>query len=113
MSDQTKDLVKKLVDQNNKELTCIGYEKLTVTGGTAQTLTLPADATYCDIRLEHATAAAGTLVRYRTDNTAPTTAIGKPLGHFDTFDIRGRQNLIQFKVIAVSGTQDLHIEYYK
>lgn len=110
--EESKGLLKKLVDFNNKELNCIGYEKLTVTGGTAQTLTIPTNAVYCICRLEHATAAAGSLVRYRTDNTAPTTTVGTPLGHFDIFDIKGRLNLGQFKIIAVSGTQDLHIEYY-
>jgi hypothetical protein len=44
---------------------------------------------------------------------APTTTDGMALSHLDLFDITNGDNVANFKVIAVSGSHTLHIQYYK
>jgi hypothetical protein len=45
--------------------------------------------------------------------TAPTTTDGMALSYLDLFDITNGDNVANFKVIAVSGSHTLHIQYYK
>lgn len=95
-------------------LTAIGYQKLTVTGGTAQSLTIPTGTTYCEIRVESATTS-GVVMRYTLlgATTPPTTTDGMALSHLDFFDITGGTNVQNFRVIAVSGSHEIHVQYYK
>jgi hypothetical protein len=94
-------------------LVAFGYQKLTVTGGTAQSLTVPTGAIYAELRVESATTS-GIIMRYlMIAGTAPTTTDGMALSHLDLFDITNGDNVANFKVIAVSGSHQLHIQYYK
>ena len=91
-----------------------GYQQLTVTGANAQSLTIPTGATYCEIRAISTTVDA--VVMYYTllgATTPPTTTTGMPLMHLDMFDVTGGDNLANFRVIAVSDSHTLNIQYYK
>lgn len=98
----------------SKDLIACGYQKLTVTGASAQALTVPTGATYCEIRVESATTT-GIIMYYLLlgTTTAPTTSSGIPLTYLDIFDITGGDNVVNFRVIAVSGSHTLHIQYFK
>lgn len=93
-------------------LVAFGYQKLTVTGGTAQSLTVPTGAIYAEVRVESATTS-GIIMRYLMTGTAPTTTDGMALSYLDLFDITNGDNVANFKVIAVSGSHQLHVQYYK
>jgi hypothetical protein len=100
--------------KQKKELIAVGYEKLTVTGGAAQSLTVPTSAVYAEIRVESATTT-GIIMRYLMlgATTPPTTTDGMALSYLDFFDITNGDNVRNFRVIAVSGSHTLHIQYYK
>lgn len=97
----------------NPTLVAFGYQKLTVTGATAQALTVPTGAIYAEISVESATTS-GIIMRYlMISGTNPTTTDGMPLSYLTLFDITNGDNVANFKVIAVSGSHTLHIQYYK
>jgi hypothetical protein len=100
--------------KQKKELIAVGYQKLTVTGATAQSLTVPTSAVYAEIRVESATTT-GVIMRYLMlgNTTPPTTTDGMALSYLDLFDITNGDNVRNFRVIAVSSTHTLHIQYYK
>jgi hypothetical protein len=100
--------------KQKKELIAVGYQKLTVTGVTAQSLTVPTSAVYAEIRVESATTT-GVIMRYLMlgNTTPPTTTDGMALSYLDLFDITNGDNVRNFRVIAVSSTHTLHIQYYK
>lgn len=91
-----------------------GYQKLSVTGGTAQSLTVPTGTIYAEIQAESATTT-GAIMRYLLlgDGTAPTTTSGIFLVHGQIYDVPNADNIVNFRVIAISGTHTLHIQYYK
>jgi hypothetical protein len=109
MSDQSKDYTRMLVDKSNKYLKAFSYEKITVTGA-YEVLTVPAGATYCDIRVE--SASAGVVMRYRFDGV-PTINDGVPLSNLDFIDITGADNMATFKVISTAGSHTIHVTYWK
>ena len=112
MDKSTESIVRALKEKTN--LIAVGYQKLSVTGGTAQSLTVPASATYAEIRVESATTT-GVIMRYLMlgATTPPTTTDGMALSYLDLFDITNGDNVRNFRVIAVSSTHTLHIQYYK
>lgn len=102
---------------NHGPLVACGYQQLTVTGISAQSLTIPVGATYCDIRVESATTTG--IIMYYTlcaslpTPIPPTTTTGMPLVYLDQFDLINSDSLINFRVIAVSSTHKLNIQYFK
>lgn len=114
-SDSFTSILKELIKITKKERVAIGYEKLVVTGGTAQGLvSIPNDVNYMKIRVESATTT-GIIVRYNLLGTskAPTVTDGMALSYLDLFDVVGKPNIINFRVIAVSATHTLHVQYFK
>jgi hypothetical protein len=107
-------LVAAALELTKQPMTACGYQQLTVTGASAQALTVPSGTTYCEIRVESATTS-GVIMRYTLlgATTEPTTAAGMPLVYLDLFDINGGDNVVNFRVIAVSGSHTLNIQYYK
>jgi len=97
-----------------KGLVACGYQKLTVTGANAQSLTVPTGTLYAEIRVESATTT-GIIMRYLLlgATTPPTTTDGMALTYMDLFDVNTGDNVANFRVIAVSGSHTLHIQYYK
>jgi hypothetical protein len=114
-SDQSKSFLSELLKLNKRDKIAIGYEKLSVTGVSAQSLaSIPADANYMEIRVESATTT-GVIMRYNLlgNSNLPTTTDGMGLTYLDLFDVSGRNNIINFRVIAVSSTHTIHIQYFK
>lgn len=114
-SDSIKSFLSELVRINKYNLVAIGYEKITATGTAQGLASIPNDARYCEIRLE-SDVASGIPVRYLMLNgkTLPTTTDGMALNNLDFFDITGRVNIENFRFIeATSGTNVLHVQYYK
>jgi hypothetical protein len=91
-----------------------GYQQLTVTGATAQALTIPEGAVFAKIRVMSATTT-GVIMYYSEygDVTAPTTTTGMPLVYLDYFELDGGDSLVGFRVIAVNGSHTLNITYFK
>lgn len=111
-NDQFNGLLKAINNPNN--LIANGYQQLTVTGASAQSLTVPANTSYCEIRVVSATTTG--IIMYYTllgTTTPPTTTAGMPLTYLDLFDIRGGDNVTNFRVIAVSGSHTINVQYYK
>ncbi len=117
---ETRDVNKLLTAiRYSKDLIASGYEKITVTGGTAQALDVVTSgkglgALYAEIRVESATTT-GIIMRYLNlgDILLPTTTDGLALSYLDFFDISSGDNVAKFRVIAVSGSHTLHVQYYK
>jgi len=110
---QEKEIIANIQSINTK-LFAFGYQKLTVTGGTAQSLTVPTGSLYAKIRVESATTT-GIIMRYLMlgTSTPPTTTDGMALVYLDLLDITNGDDVANFRVIAVSGSHTLHIQYYK
>lgn len=105
----------RLVRTNQPEnVAACGYQQLTVTGGTAQSLTVPSGARYAEVSVESATLT-GFIMRYLClgDTTPPTTTAGMPLAYGTVFDLGTSDAVNRFRVIAVSGSHTLNIQYYK
>lgn len=109
---QSKSYLSKLVKHSNNGFKAFSYQKLSV-GGTAVSLTVPAEAKYADISLESSNTTT-VAARYLITGGTPTSTDGKPLSHLTEFDITDYQNLINFKAIQTgAGTHTLHIQYWK
>jgi len=105
----------RLVRTNQPEnVVACGFQKLTVTGASAQALTVPVGTKYAEISVESATTT-GFIMRYLClgATTLPTTTDGMPLAHGTVFDLNSSDAVERFRVIAVSSTHQLNIQYYK
>lgn len=112
--EETKQLLR---TQRPDSLATCGYQNLTVTGASIQQLTVPAGTKYAEIKVESATTT-GYIMRYvtyknATPATLPTTTDGMPLTYGDFFDLNNSDAVSEFRVIAISGSHQLHIQYYK
>jgi hypothetical protein len=54
-------------------------------------------------------------MRYKLlgNTNLPTTTQGMALTYLDLFDVNGRPNLINFRIIANGGSHTIHVQYYK
>jgi hypothetical protein len=112
--DNSKSLLRELLRVNRNNLLACGYEKLDVSALT-QLASIPVDAKYAEIRVESDITDTPAL-RYLMLGSVvePTSSEGLALSRLDFFDITGYPNLINFRVIPISGgTNTLHIQYYK
>ena len=114
--DNSKTLLRELLRINRNNLIACGYEKLSVSSaGAKKLMNIPVDAKYAEIRVESDITDAPAL-RYLMLGSVvePTSSEGLALSRLDFFDITGYPNLINFRVIPISGgTNTLHIQYYK
>lgn len=118
--EQSKSIDLSLKKLSRQPLIANGSEFLTVTGGTAQLLTVPTGSQFAKIRAISATVD-GSIVMYYSEygaTVAPTggavgTAHGMPLAYMDYFEIESKSNLDSFRVIAASGTHYLAVTYFK
>jgi len=84
-----------------------GYQSLAVST-VAVSLTLPSGAAYGVIDVE------GAGIRYRVDNTAPTTTEGHAVADGGELTICGGEALKQFKAIRSGGSDaTLRVSYFK
>ncbi len=112
--DNSKSLLRELLRVNRNNLLACGYEKLDVSGLTGFN-NIPVDAKYAEIRVESDITDTPAL-RYLMLGSIvePTSTDGLALSRLDFFDVTGYPNLINFRVIPIStGTNTLHIQYYK
>ncbi len=79
---------------------------LSVTSAAVVTLTVPNAAMVAQIVVR------GASVAYTTDGTAPTATKGMPANVEDIILLNSRDELDKFKVIAVSPTATLDVEYF-
>lgn len=80
-----------------------GYQQI-ASFSTAQTLTVPANATLALISV------AGNAIRYRDDGTAPTASVGMPVAVSQAFTYSA--NLAAISIIPQTGSATLDILYY-
>jgi hypothetical protein len=100
--------------QRPQNLFAMGYEQLTVTGASPQALTVPSGAVYAEIKVESATTTGYIMYFLNLGTTIlPTTSTGIPLSYGDYFDLNNGDLLAGFRVIAVSGSHKLNIQYFK
>ena len=114
--DNSKTLLRELLRINRNNLIACGYEKLSVSSaGAKKLMNIPVDAKYAEIRVESSITGVPAL-RYLAlgDIQLPTSTDGLPLSNLDFFDVTGTPNLINLRVIYISGgTNVLHVQYYK
>lgn len=123
--DSTQRLLKDLRNIIAKEgngRTCIGYQTLAVTNSAVLKLTLPVSkvpmSAEITIEPDSASTNTATAIRYTIDGSTPVTGtadkLGVPLGDYDTIEILGNTNLVNFRVIAVdaASTKYLKIHYF-
>lgn len=112
-ADQSKVLLREANRISKYNLIAISYQKLVVTG-TAQALTIPINAKYMEIGVESSVTASVPIRYLLLGNTyLPTVTDGKFLNHLTVFDVSGRPNLENFRVIqTTAGVHTLHVEYY-
>ena len=79
---------------------------LSVTSATVVTLTVPADAMVAEIYVRTAS------VVFTRDSTAPTATKGVQANAGDLIVLNSRDELDNFKVIAVSSSATLDVEYF-
>lgn len=51
-------------------------------------------------------------IHYRIDGGTPTSTVGMPVAASSTFQVVGRNNLENFKVIEDSASADIYVTYY-
>lgn len=113
--DNNKSYTRELVRMGKYNLLAIGYEKLDVSTAGVKSLTVPTNAKYAEISAE-SSVTASVPMRYKLlgASSLPTSSDGHFLNHLTVFDISGKSNLDNFRVIQTgAGTHTLHITYYK
>lgn len=90
------------------------YERISLTDGLVHTLTsLKTSFQYVQIRLESSSGAANTPVaRYTVSGETPSSTVGMPLLGWEQFDITDYENLSNFKIIGIGGTEYLNVTYF-
>lgn len=111
LTDNSKTYLRELVRQGLNHLEAFAYEKITVTG-TAQSLTVPANAKSAVLTLvSTVTATPAIMVRY---DAVPTATDGMPYYNTNRWVVDDAKNLINFKAIQyAAGTHTLYVEYYR
>jgi len=90
-----------------------GHQDLTCTTNTVVSLTIPVNIQYAQLRLATTSTATNTPVAwYLNDGGTPSAGVGIPLLGWETFDITDFENINNFKIFAVGGTEVLHVQYY-
>lgn len=111
-SDNSKSLLRGILQKSNHDLLALGYEKITVS--TVKSLTIPTGATYALISLESSILTPAIRYLELGDKTPPTATDGLQRSNLDVFDVTGYTNLLNFRAIQVgAGTHVLHVQYYK
>lgn len=113
--DQSKSYLTELARLAKNSFKAHGYQALTVSGASAQSLTVPDGTKYMECRLE-SSITASVPVRYLLlgTKTLPTTTTGMAINNLDVFDVTDYQNINNFRIIeATAGTHVLHVQYYK
>jgi hypothetical protein len=112
---QSKSYLSELVRLNKYNLIAFAYEKLNVSTAGVKSLTVPTDAKYADISVESSVTASVPMRFKLTGNASlPTATDGHALRDGTLFDVSGKPNLDNFRVIQTgAGTHTLHIQYYK
>jgi hypothetical protein len=82
----------------------LGYQQVTSLAASTA-LTVPAGATYAQIRAETQD------VRWRDDGGAPTAAVGTPLAAGETLNYDGDLSAVRF--IEQAASAKLNVSYYK
>lgn len=89
------------------------FQRISLTDGLVHTLTLQPNFQYVQIRLETSSGAANTPVaRYTLSGEVPSSTIGMPLLGWETFDITDGENLTNFKIIGLGGTEFIDVTYF-
>ena len=112
---QSKSYLQELVRLNKYNLLEFSYEKLDVSTAGVKNLTVPNGAKYAEISAESSVTATVPM-RYKLLGTSslPTASDGHAITHLLVFDISGKPNLDNFRVIQTgAGTNTLHVTYYK
>lgn len=111
-SDNSKSLLRGILQKSNHDLLAVGYEKISVS--TIKSLTVPTGATYALITVESSLTTPAIRYLELGDKTPPTSTDGIQRSNLDAFDVNGYSNLLNFRAIQVGvGTHTLHVQYYK
>lgn len=112
---QSKSYLSELVRLNKYNLIAFSYQKLDVSTAGVKNLTVPSGAKYAEISAESSVTATVPM-RYKLlgAGSLPTASDGHAITHLLVFDISGKPNLDNFRVIQTgAGSHYLHITYYK
>ena len=89
------------------------HETLDLTDNAVHSLTIPSNCHYAQIRIGTTSAAANTPIAwYLLDGGTPSAGVGIPLLGWEMLDISDYENLKNFKIIAVAGTEHVYAQYF-
>lgn len=95
---------------------CQGFEQITVNDAAVKSLTLPKKALLAIICVEKDTnATTDVAVRFTEDKSnPPTPTFGMPIGQLGTYEVKGRNNLENFKIIGSEADKNhvVTVQYY-
>lgn len=89
------------------------HETVDLTDGLVHSLTVPDNCHYAEMRLKTTGAAANTIVAmWLNDGGTPSSTVGMPLMGWEFLDRSDYENLKNFKIIGLTGTEKLYVQYY-
>jgi hypothetical protein len=98
---------------------CIGYQSLLVSSGVATSLIVPIHAVYVVMVVEADPSVSDKskvmrIKEFDTVNNPPTAIMGIPLGDLTIYEVRGSENLKNFRAIGIEAgkTHLITIQYY-
>lgn len=114
-TDNSKSYLRELVRLNKYNLIACGYQKLDVSSAGVKSLTIPDGATYMEIASTSDNITTIPMFYLMLGDVVPPTATeGLPLKDGTFFDVLGRSNIENFRVIRTGAdTNTLYIQYYK
>lgn len=112
-ADNSKSLLAELIKITRYNLKAVGYESLTVAGTAVKLVSIPDNANYALITVESDLTTPAIRYLELGDQALPTATDGIARSNSDAFDVQGKENLINFRVIQVgAGTHSVKVQYY-
>jgi len=89
------------------------FQRIDLTNGLVHKFTILPNYQYAQIRLETSSGVANTPVaRYTLSGETPSSTVGMPLLGWEVLDITDAENLINFQIIGLGGTEYLDVTFF-
>lgn len=112
-ADNSKSLLGELIKITRYNLKAVGYENLIVTSTAAKLISIPENANYALVTVESTLTTPAIRYLELGDKTLPTSTDGIARSNADAFDVQGKENLINFRIIQIAaGTHSIKVQYY-
>lgn len=112
-ADNSKSLLGELIKITRYNLKAIGYESLIVSSIAVKLIAIPENANYALVTVESTFTTPAIRYLELGDKTLPTSTDGIARSNSDAFDVQGKENLINFRIIQIAtGTHTVKVQYY-